>query len=335
MIKTNVNLEKIILGVVYSIFGVRGPEPICWYPKLEYAQLEHISLKSITILAGNEGLVSDKMAVIPFPKMQLNAIIYFFEIPSEGARGNKLDGTISILINERFLSVFYKNMEMFNQIAFASIDKIKIKYPDSCTREIQNIYDNLMELLYRLYEQEQIKKSKFIDENEKAHYNYKITVIGDPGVGKTTLLLRYVDHAFRELYIPTIGVQVSSKSVIIENKLTKLVFWDVAGQQMFGDLRKRFYIGSMGVVYVYDVTRKTTFENIIKWWDDFNSAYKSKIGFLVGNKIDLTSKVPKSDAIQLANKLNLNYIETSAKNGINVDILFNELANGIYNKNMA
>ncbi|MHA1830470.1 MAG: hypothetical protein ACTSWR_02940 [Candidatus Helarchaeota archaeon] len=59
------------------------------------------------------------------------------------------------------------------------------------------------------------------------------------------------------------------------------------------------------------------------------------MGFLVGNKIDLTSKVPKSDPIQLANMLNLNYIETSAKNGINVDILFNELANGIYNKNMA
>ncbi|MHA1268291.1 MAG: GTP-binding protein [Candidatus Helarchaeota archaeon] len=329
MIRTSTNLDKIILGVIYSRFDSKGPEPISWHPNLDYSILQNISLKSITLLAGNEGLVSDNVAVIPFPTIHLNAIIYFFEIPVKGARGDKLDATISILIEERYLTVFYKNMEMFNQITQASIDDIKTNYPNNSLNEVKRIYDNLNELIHRLYDQEQIIRSKL--SQEKPTLNYKISVVGDPGVGKTTLLLKYVDHSFRELYIPTIGVQVSSKNLMIDSHdLVRLTIWDVAGQHMFGNLRKRFYIGSMGVIFVYDVSRKFTFDNIIKWWDDVNSVFKVKIGFLVGNKVDLKRDVNKDDALKLAHHMNLTYLETSARTGLNVGILFKEIAEKIY-----
>ncbi len=325
------DLDKIILGIVYSRFDLKGPEPISWYPELDFTQLERIALKSITLLAGSEGLVSNNVAVIPFPKMHLNAVIYFFEIPVEGVRGNRLDGAISILINQKYLSVFYKNMEMFNQIAQASIEEIKLKYPDKCITEVQTIYNNLKELIYRLYEQERVKELKLETLELEPRFNYKITVVGEPAVGKTTLLLKYMDCAFRELYIPTIGVQVSTKNVMLDNgELAKLTFWDVAGQQMFGNLRKRFYIGSMGTIFVYDVTRPETFEKITEWWEDVNSVFRVKVGCLVANKMDLEVKVDKNKAIELAKKLDLTFIETSAKTGLNVEFLFKKIAQSVF-----
>ena len=329
MIKSEITLEDIIMGVVYSRFDNRGPEPISYYPKLEYTQLQRISLKSIALLAGSEGLVSKNVAVIPFPKMKMSAVIYFFEIPVEGARGNNLDATVSVLINQKYLSVFYKNMELFEQITRASIDQIIENYPDYSSNIVKNINNNLYELINKLYEQEKLKTSARIE--KKPMYNYKISVIGDPGVGKTTLLLKYVDQAFRKLYIPTIGVQVSSKNVeLVTNEVTKLTIWDIAGQKMFGNIRKRFYMGSMGVILIYDTTRKDTFNHIVNWWNDINSAFKIKTGILVANKSDLKTQVDKNDAVQLAMDLGLTYLETSAKTGKNVDKLFGEIAQQIH-----
>lgn len=168
-------------------------------------------------------------------------------------------------------------------------------------------------------------------------YKWKIVVIGDPSVGKTTLMLQYTEKKFRELYIPTVGVQVSVKDVILSDEKGKdskvgLYIWDVAGQVRFAKIRSLFYEGANAFIIIYDITNRETFINSSRWYKDLTDILGTKIhGFLVGNKIDLPNRQisPKSGKI-LADKMDLSYLETSAKTGENVDKLFSKIANKIY-----
>ncbi|NVM56001.1 MAG: GTP-binding protein [Candidatus Helarchaeota archaeon] len=163
---------------------------------------------------------------------------------------------------------------------------------------------------------------------ESATFKWKIVVIGDPFVGKTTLMLRYTQKKFRELYIPTVGVQVSRKIVKINNIHCSLNIWDIAGQQKFSNVRKMFYEGADAVIIVFDVTDKPSFVNSSTWYNDFLSFNKDNFGILLGNKIDLEQKrVILYDWGQiLSNKMAFQYFETSAKTGKNVEDLFAYIA---------
>ena len=153
-------------------------------------------------------------------------------------------------------------------------------------------------------------------------------MIGDGRIGKTTLLLSFVDKAFRELYIPTIGVQVSLKNFEFEETtLVKYNLWDIAGQDLFKQIRSNFYIGSQAVLICFDVTNSRSFKNVENWYKDMKISIDQKIPvFLVGNKIDLPRVVSKVDAKEMAKKLNGFYVETSAKTGENVEKVFEDLA---------
>ncbi|MHA1785856.1 MAG: Rab family GTPase [Candidatus Helarchaeota archaeon] len=167
-------------------------------------------------------------------------------------------------------------------------------------------------------------------------YNWKICVIGDPGVGKTTLMLRYTEETFNELYIPTVGVQVSQKHLKKNDSNIQLNIWDIAGQAKFQNFRKLFYEGSFGYFVVFDVTNLESFKNSINWHKDFQKVAKSKIkeGILIGNKIDLSKdrKVSQHTALKYSKSLGLNYIETSAKTGENVDLIFQTITEKIFKK---
>ncbi|MHA1232374.1 MAG: GTP-binding protein [Candidatus Helarchaeota archaeon] len=168
-------------------------------------------------------------------------------------------------------------------------------------------------------------------------YKWKIVVIGDPGVGKTTLMLQYTEKKFQELYIPTVGVQVSVKDILLtdENNRTvkiALYIWDIAGQVRFSKIRKLFYEGANAFIIVYDLTDKETFINSSRWYKDVLDILGEEIhGCLVGNKSDLPNRVISEQSGKiLADKMGLKFIETSAKTGENVDKLFFEIANKIY-----
>ena len=167
-------------------------------------------------------------------------------------------------------------------------------------------------------------------------FKWKIVVIGDPSVGKTTLMLQYTEKKFQELYIPTVGVQVSVIYVILtrdgQNYRVGLYIWDVAGQVKFAKIRRLFYEGANAFIIVYDLSDKNSFINTSRWFNDVNDILGSKIyGFLVGNKSDLPDRQISSNSGQvLADKMGLSFIETSAKTGHNVDILFMKIANNIY-----
>lgn len=169
-----------------------------------------------------------------------------------------------------------------------------------------------------------------------ADFKWKIVVIGDPTVGKTSLMLRYTQKTFRELYIPTVGVQVSIKTVNIDNHLCALNIWDIAGQQKFSNIRRLFYEGSDAIIIVFDITDEQSFINSSNWYKDYLSINNKKFGALIGNKIDLENKrvILEEWGKTLSEKMGFEYFETSAKNGRNIENLFHYLAQNLYQKSI-
>lgn len=162
---------------------------------------------------------------------------------------------------------------------------------------------------------------------------YKIAVVGNGGVGKTSMVLRYCEDTFKENYIMTIGSNFSTKTVDLQehpNLQVKLQIWDLAGQKHFSFVRPPFYRGATGVVYVFDLTRRSSFADLQDWKNEVEKVIGRKPCILVGNKIDLAitgnREVSNQDGEALKSELGATrYFETSAKEGDSVDSVFKEL----------
>jgi len=119
-------------------------------------------------------------------------------------------------------------------------------------------------------------------------YLFKLVLIGDSGVGKSCLLLRFADDSFTDSYISTIGVDFRFRTVTIDNKTVKLQIWDTAGQERFRTITSAYYRGAHGIIMVYDVTNYESFEHVEEWLNEVNKhASESTLKLLVGNKADL------------------------------------------------
>ncbi len=164
------------------------------------------------------------------------------------------------------------------------------------------------------------------------NYIFKLIVIGDFSVGKTSLINRFAYNFFETDYKPSLGATITKTDMeFVEKKIhIRAIFWDLAGQDRFYDVRNSYYEGSNGCAMVYDITRKETFENIEKnWYKEFYMYIDRIIPFiLIGNKNDLSEKrqVPKEKGIELAKKIKAyKFIETSAKTGSAVKETFQDL----------
>ncbi len=167
-------------------------------------------------------------------------------------------------------------------------------------------------------------------------FRFKLSVVGDGNVGKTTLIIRYTEKRFRESYIPTIGVQWTKKELIYDGAQVNLILWDVAGQNKFREVRSRFYAGSNAAIIVFDVTNLISFDHVENWYYELKR-YCGDIPFLLlGNKIDLVDeRIVTTDIIEpITKKLNLPYFETSAKTGENVIDMFNLIIKKIKNSDI-
>lgn len=146
-------------------------------------------------------------------------------------------------------------------------------------------------------------------------------MLGDSGVGKSSMMLQYAQNRFVPQVIGTTGVDLIRKIVKVNELYINLQIWDTAGQERFRGITKSFYRGAQGIILMYDVTDRTSFENIHKWIQDVQSNGYIKI-ILVGNKTDLTPQIQTAEGQALANQYNLNFVETSAKDATNVEIAF-------------
>jgi len=170
--------------------------------------------------------------------------------------------------------------------------------------------------------------------SKSAAYDYliKLLLIGDSGVGKSCLLLRFSDDSFTPSFITTIGIDFKIRTIELEGKRIKLQIWDTVGQERFRTITTAYYRGAMGILLVYDVTDEKSFNNIRNWIRNIEQhATESVNKILIGNKCDMVEKkvVDSARGKALADEYAIKFLETSAKNSINVEEAFITLAKDI------
>ncbi|KVH88523.1 Ran GTPase [Cynara cardunculus var. scolymus] len=154
-------------------------------------------------------------------------------------------------------------------------------------------------------------------------YLFKLLLIGDSSVGKSCLLLRFADDSYVDSYISTIGVDFKIRTVELDGKTIKLQIWDTAGQERFRTITSSYYRGAHGIIIVYDVTEMESFNNVKQWLSEIDRyANESVCKLLVGNKCDLA----------FADELGIPFLETSAKDSVNVEQAFLTMAAEIKKK---
>jgi len=166
-------------------------------------------------------------------------------------------------------------------------------------------------------------------------YFFKILLIGDSGVGKSCLLLRFADDSWTETHISTIGVDFKIKTLTIDGKTVKLQIWDTAGQERFRTITSSYYRGAQGIILVYDCTDRESFNNVKQWMGEIDRyACENVNKLLVGNKCDLQAEktVDTNAAKEFADSYDIPFIETSAKTGNNVEKCFVQIATSIKNR---
>jgi small GTP-binding protein len=341
--------RQIIKGVIYSKLNEDlGPNPKAYIPEdFPQVQLIHISVKTFAILTGEKGSIPDSLVILPFPSLNLKGLIKYIQWEDPDLRGGIGQSNIAIFFEEMDDAIFYRYLNElslpFNDIAqnIAFLEKSHATEEDYIS-ELINLENALTELLGELKNLE-LSRSKVeglqevLKDRSLIDYQFKIIIVGDPTVGKTSLVLRYTDNAFRRTYVSTMGVHVSNKIFKVEDSaIIQLVLWDIGGQKKFEFMRPKFYKGLDAMFLIFDLTNPDSFKSIPGWYSDIEEQLKSRddgiFGFLIGNKKDLAKdlKVNSAKAQELAVKLNLEYVETSAMSGENVDKAFKNITNLLY-----
>jgi Ras-related protein Rab-1A len=165
-------------------------------------------------------------------------------------------------------------------------------------------------------------------------YLFKMLIIGDSGVGKSSLMNRFSDNVFSETYINTIGVDFKIRTIDINGKIIKMQIWDTAGQERFRTIVSSYYRGAHGIMIVFDITDRESFTNVAMWYEEVKKyAIPNVKTMLIGNKADFNTKrqVEYTEAKEYADSMNMTYFETSAKTALNVETAFFELATMLRN----
>lgn len=167
-------------------------------------------------------------------------------------------------------------------------------------------------------------------------YLIKCVLIGDSGIGKSSLMIRFVDDKFNYQYISTIGVDFKISTIDYNNKTIKYQIWDTAGQDRFRTITSSYYRGSQATIICYDITDHNTFDNVNKWLDEVKKySVNIPILILVGTKLDLEEKreVSYNEGLEFANLHNMKFFESSAKENKNVRQIFEFIAENKFKHN--
>jgi Ras-related protein Rab-1A len=162
---------------------------------------------------------------------------------------------------------------------------------------------------------------------------FKVLIIGDSSVGKSNILLRFSDNIFHDTFLPTIGVDFKIRNVKMGDQTVKLNIWDTAGQERFKTITSTYYKGAHGIIIVYDITDRESFNNVNTWLSEVRKhAGGQVVKLLVGNKCDLEDErvVSKKEGQDFADSLGVSFLETSAKTRVNIDESFMTLTKQVY-----
>nr|XP_057930497.1 ras-related protein Rab-3D-like isoform X1 [Doryrhamphus excisus] len=166
-------------------------------------------------------------------------------------------------------------------------------------------------------------------------YMFKLLLIGNSSVGKTSFLFRYTDNSFTSAFVSTVGIDFKVKTIYRNDKRIKLQIWDTAGQERYRTITTAYYRGAMGFLLVYDITSQESFLSVQDWGTQIKTySWDNAQVVLVGNKLDLEEdrQVPTEEAERLAKELGFQFFEASAKDNINVKQVFDKLVDVICEK---
>jgi small GTP-binding protein len=169
------------------------------------------------------------------------------------------------------------------------------------------------------------------DGSEQEKFSIKIVLVGDSGVGKSNILNRFVFNEFSHDSKSTVGVELNSKSFIINNTIIKVQLWDTAGQERYKSITSAYYKGARGALIIYDITKTESFKSVDKWFREIKEyGEKNVVTLLVGNKCDLKQlrSVETLTALEKGKTLGIPYLETSAADSTNVEEAFKKIILG-------
>mmetsp|Transcript_35632 Transcript_35632/g.92891 ORF Transcript_35632/g.92891 Transcript_35632/m.92891 type:complete len:226 (-) Transcript_35632:359-1036(-) len=161
---------------------------------------------------------------------------------------------------------------------------------------------------------------------------FKLVLIGDSGVGKTSILTRFAENTFQESFISTVGVDFRVRTLNVKGRAVKLQIWDTAGQERFRTITSAYYRGADGIVVVFDLTNEESFDHVETWFDEIERYCSSSVSkIIIGNKHDLDDQrqVTAEQAKEFAARVSSPYIETSAKTDKAVEDAFMAMASSI------
>ena len=266
---------QIALQIIFSTFDEKiGPFTLVFYPKdIPKFTQSRVSSMTIDLFTNSKKKLSDELAIMSFPQLQMIGLVKLLEWKDPTRRGGRREATLSILFEEKDDSILYKYKddieEQINKFLIDFLPLVqKMEENDILQDKLKTIHKELQELLQKLYFQEMqiTENSKPFPQTQEQPINpefgFKTIIIGDPSVGKTSMILQFTDKAFRRSYIPTIGANITEKSIFFHDTEFQMILWDLAGQQKFQKLRSLFYIGAQCVIIVFDLTKPVSFKNI-------------------------------------------------------------------------
>ncbi|XP_002119506.1 ras-related protein Rab-3 [Ciona intestinalis] len=159
-------------------------------------------------------------------------------------------------------------------------------------------------------------------------YMFKLLIIGNSSVGKTSFLFRYADDSFTSAFVSTVGIDFKVKTVFRQDKRVKLQIWDTAGQERYRTITTAYYRGAMGFILMYDITNEESFNSVQDWSTQIKTySWDNAQVTLVGNKCDMEDErvISTERGKQLADQLGFEFFETSAKDNVNVKQVFERL----------
>jgi len=166
-------------------------------------------------------------------------------------------------------------------------------------------------------------------------YILKVITIGNSGVGKSAIVNKFVHNIFNESHDITIGVEFATKIINTDDKKLKIQLWDTAGQECFRSIARQYYRDSAGIILVYDITNRKSFDDLQIWIDEIRKiTIDNPVIVLVGNKCDLDIKrvVSSGEGIELAKNNNFLFTEISVKSNLGIKFIFNNIAEIVLNK---
>ena len=163
----------------------------------------------------------------------------------------------------------------------------------------------------------------------------KLVIIGDSGIGKTNFIFQFTENRFSPLHIATVGFDYKSKIIKLpfSKKQVKIQIWDTAGQERYSSLNKNIFQQVQGIIIMYDITNRKSFDNVNKWLNLIYQTCSNKVKILVGNKLDLSDDlriVTEDEGRKLAEENNMKFFEASGNTGDNVEEIFQSIGESIY-----